>query len=420
MLSSLFALACAVMAFAEDWLPAGIHRELLAVDGRYQFTVIVPTAAAGGQQAPVLFVLPNRDSVGFRGLMDPKRWQAWSERRGILVVALDQGFTKDLESFDEPTRGAPAIARHLDGVIQEAGRRVNLHPVLRVAVADDTSTKLAWYVAEQQGQNLGGVLLTHPASVSQDVFDLLPKHLAVFLLSGEKSQPGSERIPNCRAYLYEAGLTLVRAALAKDKSDAEPVPQSICELAADHLFDLVSTTSPVLTAEQRAANLLPAIERNRGLLAGQDRASFDHVTWVFSIPGLDKFRRVQPAVATLVGEWLELAIALTKADEADKLVEAHEFLSAVAKRPQTRLASAERQKMVNDELKRLRRIPAIKAEIAAADVLVNTMSALEDDYTTARRRIGLKQLEELVAKYPATHAGREAAKMLEPLRRTLR
>jgi hypothetical protein len=419
-IAMLITLAGALVAPAEDWLPAGIHREILAADDRFQFTVIVPTAAANGQQAPVLFVLPNRRSVGHRGLVDPKPWQAWSERRGILVVALDQGFTKDLERFDEPKRGAPAIATHLGGVIQEAGKRVNLHPVLRVAIANDSTTKLAWYFAEQQGQNLGGVLLNRPDPEPQSVVDRIPKHLAVFLLAGEIVDPGFARIPGCRGDLFEAGLTLVRAAYAKDTKDSDPIPQSICEFAVDHLFDLVSTTSPALTTEQRATNLLPVIERNRGLLQGKDRASFDQVNWMFSIPGLDKFRRAQPALASVSGEWLDLAISLTKADEAAKLVEAHEFLSAVSKRPQTRWADAERQRLVADELKRLRKIPAIKSEVAAADLLANTMSALEEDYTAAKRRIGLKQLEELVAKYPTTHAGKEAAKLLEALRKSLR
>lgn len=407
---STFLLILAVTTLAAgDWLPAGIHKRITDESGRLRFTVVVPAAAADGQEAPVVFVLPNSF-----GLLDPYPWQPWAERRGCLVVALDDGVPRGAGVVASPYTDMPAVAAHFDATIAAAAKRVRMQPWARVAVIDQEASSLGIVFAKAQGDKLGGLLFTRPFPITEKV-DGLPAHLATFLLLGEHDAANERNFLYLRSQLRGAGFA-TRSGYVLGGKARDWVPQEGCNTAVDHLLDLALVNHPGWSPIKRLANQEAVIARGQALGGLDDGPAHEQLGWLLTVPGLEKQKKPLEALAN---RWVDAGIALAKAKEATDLVTAHEDLSVVAKRPQAKLADAAHMKSLLAELARMRKDKRIKAEIVAADVYADTVALLEDA-TAAKLKIALKQLEELVARHPATHAGKEAAKLLEKVRAALR
>jgi hypothetical protein len=407
--------ALAGVLAASDWLPAGIHKGLTDEGGKHRFTVVVPAAAADGKEAPVVFVLP-----GYTGLLDPYPWQPWAERRGCLVVALDDGLVHaEGGSAGNAYANVNAVLAHFADTIAAAGKRVQMQPYARIAVADRMMAPFATQFAKAQGEALSGLLFTRPWSVSEAAIAELPGHLATFVLVGQDDAASERTFLEVRSRLRNAGFA-ARSAYVEGGKANDWVPQGGCDIAVDHLLDLALLTHPKQSPIKRLANQEAMIARGQALAALADQPCYDQLWWMLTVPSVPGMEKQKKPMEGLANRWIEAGIGVAKAKETGDIVEAHEFLSAVAKRPQAKLADAAHNKSLLAELARLRKDKRIKAEIVAADSLANISSMLEDDATTAKLKICLKQLEELVAQHPATHAGKEAAKLLEKVRAALR
>lgn len=395
---------------AGDWLPAGIHKRLTDESGKLRFTVIVPEAAADGKEAPVVFVLSNSF-----GLLDPSPWQPWAERRGCLVVALDDGTPRGPGIVASPYNDMPGVVAHFAATIAAATKRVQMLPWARIAVIDMESSSLGIAFAKAQGENLGGLLLTRPFPLTVPL-DGLPAHLGIFMLLGEHDQGNEREFLWLRSQLRNRGFA-VRSGYVLGGKARDWVPQEGCNTAVDHLLDLALINHPKWSPIKRQANQEVVIARGQTLSALDDEPAHEQLGWLLTVPGLEKQKKPLEALAN---RWVDAGISIAKAKEPTDLVDAHEKLSVVAKRPQAKLADAAHMKTLLAELTRMRKDKVIKTEIVAADLYANALALIEDDATTAKLKIALKQLEELVAKYPATHAGKEAAKLLEKVRAALR
>lgn len=395
---------------AGDWLPVGIHKRITDEGGRLRFSVIVPEAAADGKEAPVVFVLPNSF-----GLLDPYPWQPWAERRGCLVVALDDGTPRGPGIVASPYSNVPGVIAHFEATIAAVAKRVNMTPWARVAAIDMEESSVGVAFAKAQGENLGGLLFTRPFPLTVPL-DGLPAHLGIFMLLGEHDQGNEREFLWLRSQLRNRGFA-VRSGYVLGGKAKDWVPQEGCNTAVDHLLDLALVNHPKWSPIKRQANQEAVITRGQTLSGLDDEPAHEQLGWLLTVPGMEKQKK---PIEALANRWVDAGIAIAKAKEATDLVEAHEKLSVVAKRPQAKLADAAHMKSLLAELTRMRKDKAIKTEIVAADSFANTLALIEDDATTAKLKIVLKQLEDLVAKYPATHAGKEAAKLLEKVRMALR
>jgi hypothetical protein len=310
----------------------------------------------------------------------------------------------------------PPALEHVTGTLAEVQKRVNLHPFLRFVVADTLFVGLGPLFVAREQQAVAGLLITQPFfPFAPEALTGIPRHVPVFLLIGD-GEVGRDEFGRMRGQLRDAGL-LMRSAEVVGGKENYPVPQHGCDLAVDHLLDLALVTHPAWPMDQRKVNIQAVLERGNALAMLDGSACYDSLFWLLTIPGLEKQKK---PVEALANRWTACGLAMAKARPEGELTEMHEDISIIAKRPQFRLADRDHQKQVTDELKILRKDKRIKAEIAAADIFADTLAMLDEDFSTAKQRIGLKQLEDLVAKHPATHAGKEAAKLLEPLRRNLR
>lgn len=410
----LLLLLSVIGARAADPLPPGIHKGLTSEDGKYRFTVIVPKAGEGNQQLPVVFIMPSV----LRGLLDPFPWQGLAERRGCYVVALDDGRVRGKGEFINVDNVLPADLAHICASLPVIEQRVNLHPFLRIAVADLWCSRLVAEFAAKQQQDLAGIVFTRPnMSLLIAQRDGIPKHLGMFLLIGEHDEVNRAKFEDLRDSLRTRGLTTRAALVAGGKAD-DWVPQAGCDVAVDHLLDHALINHPKLSVKQRSAGIDAVLARGQTLLALEDKVCEEQLGFLLSVPGLEV--EIKPAYIPLANHWIDIQLQLAKARPDSEIAKAHEDLSVLSKRVQFKRADKDHQKQVLDELKRLRKDKRIKAEVAAADILADTLAALEVDFSTAKQRIALKTLEDLVAKHPGTEAGKAAAKLLEPLRRSLR
>lgn len=401
-------------ACAAEPLPPGIHKGLTTPDGKHRFTVIVPKAGVGGAMLPAVIILP---SVSW-GLLDPYPWEGLAERRGCYVVALDDGRVREKGS-NVSLNEALVVSdlAHVTASLTAVESLVPLHPYLRIAVGDQFNSQMGVRFAAQQKERLAGLVLTRPWTMTQSLYQTVPKHLPVFVLVGEHDANSQTSFERLRDDLRSAGVITRSATVLGGKAN-DWVPQGGCDIAVDHLFDFAWVNHPRWSPEKRSANVDLVLARGESLMALDDLPCQEQLGFLLSVPGLDK--EIKPALIPLTNRWIDAQLNLAAARPESELAEAHEDLSVLSKRPQFKRADKEHQKRVIDEIKRMRKDKRIKVEIAAADILADTIAMLDEDFSTAKQRIALKTLEDLVAKHAATHAGRVAAKLLEPLRRNLR
>lgn len=136
-----------------------------------------------------------------------------------------------------------------------------------------------------------------------------------------------------------------------------------------------------------------------------------------AVPGMDKLASRYEQLADV---WVESSIELVKAREAEDKVDAHAFLSVVSKSSRFKAAGGKQRKAVQTELTRMRRDPAIRSEMAAADQVADICAVLDHDDSLAKQRIALKDLQAVMAQYPKSQAAKAAAKLVTKIQQNLR
>ena len=98
-----------------------------------------------------------------------------------------------------------------------------------------------------------------------------------------------------------------------------------------------------------------------------------------------------------------------------------EQLDALANHPRTKAVDAGRRKKLSTRLADLRKQPAVKAEVAAADSPVQLQAAVAAGKgVPSKLKPLIAEMDALIQKYPRTRAARSAATALEDLRKQVR
>jgi hypothetical protein len=409
-------------------LTPGLH-DLTTTREGITCTVVVPEAIAEGKPLP-LVVLMCGD-----GKPDTKAWEGWSAGSGTAVVGIN-GLTWMVESVDT---GGPAIPTGSETLVERTRKgyaaalaavqqRLPVHPFLRYLVNGRVTSTPQPPVVEGQPRQVT------PGAFSQ-------QQVAALLDDREQPFGGVVTFGGFATTRKDVPM-LVLSAGSGERAALAPAPQNVIKPEGpvtrtvflgkydnahyvDYLTsgvsmvqDLASITHERLTSPERRDNLetvAARIQEIAGLVNPFARRYY--ANFLASLPGMDKRRR---DYERLMDIWLETSVIIAKEHEKEDLPEAHAYLSVVVRSERFKAAGGKQRKAAQDELARMRKDPVIKREQAAADILADTCAMLEHDASTAKQRIALKDLEAMVAKYPATLAGKEAAKLLETLRQNVR
>jgi hypothetical protein len=406
---------------AADWLMPGVH-ELKTSREQITCTVVVPPAVADGKPLPALFL------VAPDGKPDPKVWSEWSERRGVVVVGISGlVWSMPVGGYSAPTgvrvenavdRWSPVVSlteKVYDAVLAALKPAVPLHPFLRYVVAPKAGTAIAIAMIQDSEEEFGGLLLLSPW-VDASAGKYLRKDVPLVMVVGEDNING---VSMCEKLLFEAGTlgTAVRMATVDDLADEVP-SMDVNLRAMDWLMNIARVTHEKFSARERKDNLEQIAEQAQelpGLVSPGARR--ECAGFLMAVPGMDKLARQYEQLADV---WVESSLEIAKARESEDAIDAHAFLSVVAKSSRFKEAGGKQRKAVQTELTRMRKNPAIRQEVAAADLLADTCAMLDHDDSTAKQRIALKDLQAMMAQYPKTQAAKVAAKLVTKIQQNLR
>lgn len=423
---------------AADRLAPGVHEVPTSLEG-ITCTLVVPSAVNEGKPLPLVVLM------AYDGKPETKRWADWSAGSGFAVMGINGLVsTPPLLNEGTPPVNDPVGTKPLGertrkayvAALEVTRQRLPIHPLFRYLVAVNAApeTPPAPVAAGQQAPVLPGAI------DSEQIIALLEDRQQPF--GGVLAAGGFAQVRKDVPILYLRGTTGERATQvnsspttpakpgAAPKPDGPPI-HSLWVGKVDRWFsldqvtggmsllqDFASVTHERLTTTERRDNLdlvAARIQEIAGLVNPIARRAY--AQFFSTIPGMDKRRRDYERLSDI---WLETSIIIAREHEKENLPEAHAYLSVVVRSERFKVASGKQRKAAQDELARMRKDPAIKKEQAAADILADTLAMLEHDDSTAKQRIALKDLEAMVAKYPATLAGKEAAKLLETLRSNVR
>jgi len=398
-----------------EWLAPGVH-ELKTSQELITCTVVVPPAVADGKPMPVLFVIDPQ------GKPDANAWSEWAERRGVVVVGIKGlvwsmpvgGYRQDT-TIDRWSPVVTMTEKFYKAVLTALKPAVPLHPFLRYIAAPKAGMAIAVAMIQDSEQKFGGLLLLSPW-VDSAAGKHLRKDVPLVMVVGEDNVNG---VSMCEKLLIEAGILGATTRMATVDDLADEVPSMDVNVRAmDWLMNIARVTHEQFSTRERKDNLEHIAEQAQelpGLVnpgARRECAGF-----LMAVPGMDKLARQFEQLADV---WVESSLEIVKARASEDAIDAHAFLSVVAKSRRFKEAGGKQRKAVQTELTRMRKNPAIRQEVAAADLLADTCAMLDHDESTAKQRIALKDLQAMMAQYPKTQAAKIAAKLVTKIQQNLR
>lgn len=406
---------------AADWLAPGVH-DLTTSRESITCTVVVPPAVADGKPMPALFL------VASDGKPDAKAWSEWAERRGVVVVGINGlvwsmpvgGYSRPAGVQADTTvdRWSPVVTmtgKVYDAVLAALKPTVPVHSFLRFVAAPKTGMAIAIAMIQDQQEEFGGLLLLSPG-VDSSAGDFLRKDVPMVMVVGADYENG---ISQCEKLMFQANAAggMARMATVDELTDQVP-PMDVNTRAMDWLMNISRVTHEKFSSRERKDNLEKISEQAQelpGLVNPQARR--ECAGFLMAVPGMDKLASRYEQLADV---WVESSIEIAKARETEDKVEAHAFLSVVSKNSRFKAAGGKQRKAVQTELARMRRDPAIRSEMAAADSVADICAMLDHDDSLAKQRIALKDLQAVMAQYPKTQAAKSAAKLVSKIQQNLR
>jgi hypothetical protein len=374
---------------AAEWLEPGKHEH---EGGEYigKLTIVVPPAISTGKKLPLVLVISSQEKVEMAG------WQEWAETRGVAVV-LWGGAKVQVDRL--------TLEKNYEKTIAAIKQLVPIHDFMRMCYADTNLTQTAFLIARVAGKDFAGILIPSPTLTGM-TFDYVNPDLPFIFIMDSKAPTVEIR------KMQDEGKTAKVVSVTKLGTSEPPFP--IIRRCMDYTFNLARATNKGFSARERASNLdeiAAQIQELPGIVDDETRMMY--AQYLMAVTGIEKRRKDNERLAEI---WLEGATNVALAKEKEDAIEGHEWLSGIVKSSLYKDASAKYQKTAYDELKRMRRDPKIKKEIASADYYVDVLAMLEKDNSIAKQRIALKDLETMVIRYPGTHAAKVAEELIVLLR----
>jgi hypothetical protein len=374
---------------AADLLKPGVHN--LTDENLGSIIVSVPPKAEASEPLPILFLLQSQ------GTPKVAEWQEWADYRGIAVVGVAN---MDVTDVDAVGKRYKALEKFLKNVLL-------MHDFLRIVACDSSMAQTAMHIATNAGDKFAGIMMDRPMTGLTSFEKLRPDIPVVIIRNPDDTADMITKMIDAGKY--------VRTVSVKDLKGQLPI--GIARRCMDYTFNLARVLNKNFTARERAANLEEIAKQIHELPGiADDETRLLYAQYLMAVPGMEKRRNDNERLADI---WLDGATKLALSKEKEDKVEGHEWLSGIMKSPAYKEASGKYQKIAHTELTRMRRDPVIKKEMYAADLLAGAINMLERDQSTAKIKIVIKELESMIAQYPASNAAKQGAKALEKLKGAL-
>jgi len=383
----LILLTGALASVSAEVLKEGFHDKVKVADTAWTFDAYLPKGydAHPDRQYPTLFL----SSPGANP--DSKPWQAWADRRGMVVICIND--SKNGLDFS-------VIDKIQDAVLVASAQAVRIHRVLRYSSGVSGGGWCSIRLGLRHPDAWAGVEI----SAHSGNGDVAPKTCAIAMFSGRADNVHSFSAQESAAALYRSTGNPIRFIAHDGGHIYGDVNKDLTPLI-DFCYYQTVVALPLLTGAERAAmvGVLKEDLARIGALAdaAQRRARCEEMA---TIPQLTK----SPLGAELAASWIAAVQAQASDGEAR---DRHFALGSAVNDPLFAGAPKDARKKVQDDLKAIQKDKALKDEVKALQMLAKIQAAEADagDHPTKQAQIadGYRQIAE---KFSSTRAGEVAAK----------
>lgn len=376
-------LLCAVLACGEEDLRAGMNKAIQAGNTFYDCWLPKAYFEQPERRFPVLYLSSPGGNPGAWG------FEAWAERRGVILIGLS-------ESKNGPW---DVIDRSQDGTWPDAEKRLRLHPCLRFAAGVSGGGAASVRLISKHPDQFAGVLVNvHSASSG------LPKHCAAVYVGGLKDDTHPiAAVRGTADALKSSGMQVWFIEDPGDHGTAVHMGKR-AEPLMDWLLFSSCLSHPKLDKAGLAEGAARVEAEMTEIAALPAAARGERYATLMRIPSIALDKKVGSG---LRAAWAQSAIDASAGAEP---IAAHDALLAVAEHEQYAGVDAKLRKDIGDRLKALRKDEPVKSAWAALQAL-RAAEAAEAKARSQRGALGdvLKAFQAIIKKWPDTPAGKTAA-----------
>jgi len=387
---------CAIAgeALGGELAPGRYKRIACKGNASWTYDLFIPAAYAAEpkRKFPVLL------TSGPGGYPRFMKMEDWAERRGVIIVAINN--TKNKMEWEEVD---PVQA----DVIASVEATVRVHPCLRFSMGMSGGACCSMHLAGKRNDKHAGILMLGHSGNGQDRH--LEKHISVAFVHGENDKVHSPGAVRSVAKALESRGNPVRR-ISGDWGH-EWGPHEFHVQCLDWMLDLQRLVHPKLPPEEKRAGAEELVRRAEGLAKIQGPAErLREADMLLELPEALTRKNSKD----IYSGWFSASFELAKAK--DDTVAKHAALTDLSENARiARCASTDRREL-SKLLRELRRKSPAKEEWAARRLL-SRIEFMEKKAGKSRskKRQAAQSYAMIAKKYPDTAAGRaagEAAKRL--------
>lgn len=371
-------------------LQSGWNKAIVEQDTTWDCYLPAAYATSPEIRFPVLYTSSPGGNPGAHGL------EAWAERRGVIVVAINDSRNGPVENNI-----------HAQTLVWDAAEKsLRLHPCLRYAMGQSGGGAASVGLIKRHPDQFAGVLVNvHSAGG-------LPKHVAAVYVGGLTDTTHScSAVRGTAMALTSAGNSVW---YIEDPGNHDTAVHSgtRAEPLMDWLLFGTCISHPKLDATSRTQGAARINQELTDIAALPDSAA--QISRYESLMRLPALLADKSIGRQLITGWTE---AQLKAVDDTQAVAAHNALTLFTEHKNFPLVEPKRRQEVSKRLEALRKVEPGKSEWAAWQTLRATQAA-EKKAAAAKGALAdvIKKYQSIPAKWPGTWAAGEATTALEQLK----
>lgn len=382
--------ASVLTVHAAEPLKEGFHDKVPVPDTAWTYDAYLPKGydAHPDRQYPTLFL----SSPGANP--DSKPWHAWADRRGMVVICIND--SKNEISFD-------LIDQIQDAVLAASTKAVRIHRVLRYSSGVSGGGWCSIRLGKRHPDAWAGVEI----SAHSGNGDVAPKTCAIAMFAGRKDDVHPFSAQEAAGNLYRSSGNPIKFVAHDGGHIYGDVNKDLTPLI-DFCYYQTVLALPLLTQAERLA-MVAVLKEDLGRIAELADAS-DRRTRCEEMATIPQITR-SPLGAELAATW----IAAVQAQDKDGTARDRHFALATAANDALFAGTPkDARKQVQDELKALVKDKALKDEVKALQMLmkVQAAEAVAGDHPAKQAQVadGYRQIAEKMAGTRAAEVAARAGK----------
>jgi len=321
-----------------------------------------------------------------------KPWHAWADRRGMLIVAIND--SKNGISFD-------LIDEIQDKTIAASEAVLRVHRVLRYSSGLSGGAWCSVRLAMRHPEQWAGVQMSGHSGSG----DVAPKHCAIGMFAGRIDKVHDFKVQESAAELYKSTGNPIRFVPHSDGHIYGDISNDVIPLV-EYCYDQTVLALPLLTKTERNDQVTVLKEKLQTIAAlPLPRNRREQCEELANIPMLAR----SPLGSELATVWL--AAIQAEAAAASDIKERHFIFGLAFVHPLFAGAAKEPKKVVQDEQRTLLKDKALKDEDKALQALVKVMAVESTAAGNPAKLAAVKEgYRQIADKMVSTKAGSYAAK----------